>query len=518
MGFAGRMSGLSYQRITDALAQTPLFEDKTWQLSPEPWHLSPKQVEQIEAIGQACLDFYRALDSLYLRATEGKNLLRNKELKAPWVVEYLDRGKPRRLIEHGRNRRMKGAVPVVIRPDLLITEDGFALTEMDSVPGGLGLTAFLNGLYTESPNFADKLLGGSGEQVALDWYQALVSQLRPAQGGQSAAQSGQGAASEAQANAQTSATVQVTAAASSFARGNADNPVIAVIVSDEADVYRPEFEYLSTLLRERHGLRVYTRHPDDIMPLGDSLCIPVDGNPLKVDLIYRFWELFDLGNVSTAQDILHAVEEGEVVVSPPMKAYQEEKLNLALLHHHALADYWQENLPKRSLKVLKQIVPESWIMDAAPLPPCAVLDAPWLGGKPIRDWRELAGASQKERGLIIKASGFHETAWGARSVTLGSDSSREDWQAAIDEAIAMAPETLHILQRYHKPVREQHPIYDESGTPHVRDGRVRLCPYYFAHGEKAKLSAVLATFCPADKKIIHGMKDAAMLPSMVFDA
>lgn len=485
------MPALSYQGIKDALASTPLFEDKTWQLSPEPWHLSAEQVTQIEEIGQACLDFYRAIDSLYLRAEQGRNLLRNKELKAPWVVEYLGRGKPQRLIAHARSRRLKGAVPVVIRPDLLITEEGFALTEMDSVPGGLGLTAFLNSLYGQTPAFADKLLGGSAEQVALDWYKALVAQLHPVQG-------------EANAGGSAQASPAIHGAP----------PVIAVIVSDEADVYRPEFEYLSKLLRERHGLRVHTRHPDDIMPLGDSLCIPVNGNPLKIDLIYRFWELFDLGNVSTAQDILRAAEEGEVIVSPPMKPYQEEKLNLALLHHHALEPYWQENLPRRSLRILKKIVPESWIMDPAPLPPCAVLDAPWLGGKPIRSWQELAEASQKERALIIKASGFHETAWGARSVTLGSDSSREDWQAAIDEALQMAPDTLHILQRYHKPIRERHLIYDDAGAAHMRDGRVRLCPYYFAHGEKAQLSAVLATFCPADKKIIHGMKDAAMLPSI----
>ena len=40
-------------------------------------------------------------------------------------------------------------------------------------------------------------------------------------------------------------------------------------------------------------------------------------------------------------------------------------------------------------------------------------------------------------------------------------------------------------------------------------GRVRLCPYYFVVGNgdqaRAKLGGVLATVCPADKKIIHGM-------------
>jgi hypothetical protein len=47
------------------------------------------------------------------------------------------------------------------------------------------------------------------------------------------------------------------------------------------------------------------------------------------------------------------------------------------------------------------------------------------------------------------------------------------------------------------------------------DGRLRLCPYYFVIGGQARLSGALATFCPPDKKIIHGMQDAALLPSRV---
>jgi len=42
------------------------------------------------------------------------------------------------------------------------------------------------------------------------------------------------------------------------------------------------------------------------------------------------------------------------------------------------------------------------------------------------------------------------------------------------------------------------------------NGRVRLCPYYFVTGEaeaaRAKLGGVLATICPANKKIIHGCR------------
>ena len=58
----------------------------------------------------------------------------------------------------------------------------------------------------------------------------------------------------------------------------------------------------------------------------------------------------------------------------------------------------------------------------------------------------------------------------------------------------------------------------QSGLPAValaKAGRLRLCPYYFVVGGKARLSGALATFCPPDKKIIHGMVDAALLPSRV---
>ena len=37
-------------------------------------------------------------------------------------------------------------------------------------------------------------------------------------------------------------------------------------------------------------------------------------------------------------------------------------------------------------------------------------------------------------------------------------------------------------------------------------------PDYTAFDKKAKWSGTLATFCPADKKIIHGMKDGSLMP------
>ena len=463
---------LAYDTLQSALSAQPLFEAKTWQLSPEAWPLTRDQVEQLEQIGGACLEFHQALETLYLRSVAGKNLLRNKPLLAPWVVDYLDRGKPAALVQHARDQRLRGVLPPVLRPDLLLTEDGFALTELDSVPGGIGLTAFLNRLYEGG----DGAIVGRGDLMVEGFYQSLA-RLLPA----------------------------------------SRNPLIALVMSEEAATYRPEMRWLAGVLQQQ-GRRVHCLRPEDLFPLGGALFFNVDGTPDKIDIIYRFFELFDLANIPTASYLFEAWANGEVVIAPAMRHFQEEKLALALFHHHRLQDFWAENLPGRTLKLLRQVIPMSWVMDPAPLPPGAVLDGPRVAGRALADWNQLGRASQKERELIIKISGFHETAWGARSIVLGSDCSREDWQAGIERALSLAPTHLHVLQEYRKPRRVQHPVYrpvagnEAPPTAFPEAGRLRLCPYFFNQDGVARLAGALATFCPPDKKIIHGMQDAALLP------
>src|SRR5580658_742954 len=97
------MADLPYRQIESALGAQPLFEAKSWRLSPEAWKLSPEEISELEEIGGACLEFHQALETLYLRSAAGKNLLRNKPLLAPWVADYLDRGKPPELVAHGRD-------------------------------------------------------------------------------------------------------------------------------------------------------------------------------------------------------------------------------------------------------------------------------------------------------------------------------------------------------------------------------------------------------------------------------
>ncbi len=87
-----------------------------WRVSPEPFALSPKTLAEIERIGTDLLAFYRALNNLYNRSVRGT---------APrFISEYLDHGKPEHIIRLERQNRFKQELPGVIRPDLMMTDDG----------------------------------------------------------------------------------------------------------------------------------------------------------------------------------------------------------------------------------------------------------------------------------------------------------------------------------------------------------------------------------------------------------
>ena len=461
---------MKHSALQEAYAAQELFEGKTWRTSPKPWPLTGEMVEVLEGIGQASLDFYKALETLYMRSAQGKKLLRNKELFAPWVADYLDRGKPEKLVKISRSAMSKGRVPPVIRPDLLVTSEGFALSELDSVPGGIGLTGYLNELYKDS---SEHPMLGSDRAMEEGFYRRMAALVPDNQ-----------------------------------------SPVVAIVVSAEAGTYKPEMDWLAESLQLRR-YRVYSLWDHQVFPLGDTVCFDVEGNPEKIDVIYRFFELFDIQNIKTFEFMVDAWEKGEVAIDPPLRPVFEEKLAMGLFHHHLLVDFWKENLPKKTLRILQNLIPKTWIVDPAPLPPGAVLDGPVAQGRELHDWMDLAEASQKERNLVLKISGFHETAWGSRSVVIGNDVSKDEWRDALKQACEMAGTHLYIIQEFKKSVKLKHPLYSEEGEVYEAMGRLRLNPYYYAHGDRVELEGCLATFCPPDKKIIHGMEDAAMLPCCV---
>jgi len=414
-------------RIRASLPEQGFFQDKEWVLSPEAFALDAATVEVIRALGPALRAFQRACNRLYFDETY------------PWVAKLLDQGKPQRVIELGRNPRWHEDLPRVLRPDLVLTEMGVSISELDSLPGGIGLTAWLNETYAGLDQ--NVLGGGSG---MLDGF------------------------------------------ANTF-------PGEDILISRESGDYVPEMQWLA----ERLGRRVL--RPWEIQPY-----------ELSGAAIYRFFELFDLANVENSDAMLRMAERGELNFTPPIKAFLEEKLWLALFWSPALEDFWSSALSPEHRELLKKCIPMGWVVDPVPLPPFAVW--PKLD---IQSWHEMKTFGGRKRELVLKISGFSERGWGSRGVFIGHDLSQEQWGAAIDEALASFPTNPFVLQEFHRAKVVTHPAWDEDRqTTRAMQSRVRLCPYYFGaeNADDPVLGGVLATVCPADKKILHGMRDAMMLP------
>ena len=141
------------RRAAFVRAQIPpggLFAGLDWRISPEPFLIGENLAKEIESLGRVLLQFYRATNLLYRKSVEGK--------QPEWVARWLELGKPAELIALQRSPAFKNDVPRIIRPDILLTDDGIRISELDSVPGGIGLTAWLNQTYSEN---GSQVLGGA---------------------------------------------------------------------------------------------------------------------------------------------------------------------------------------------------------------------------------------------------------------------------------------------------------------------------------------------------------------------
>lgn len=432
--------------IRDRIPAAGLFAGQTWRISPTPFPLGTELARELETLGRVLLQFYRAVNLLYRQSAEGK--------QPAWIADLLDKGKPAELVAIQRSPAFKNDVPRVIRPDLLLTEEGICVTELDSVPGGIGLTAWLNQTFSEVSGCRSKV----GEhQTPIGGAQGMLS---------------------------------------GFASIFGDAPRVHIVVSEESATYRPEMEWLA----ERLGSSQFHVRSSAFSDFADG------------DAIYRFFELFDLPNVVNAKAVFDLAVARRIRLTPPPKPVFEEKMLFALLWNRNLHGFWRQNLGEGFLERMQRLVPYTWVVDPSPLPPHAAL--PELN---LTDWQQLKTLSQRERELVLKVSGFSQHAWGARGVYLGSDLSQADWSAAVDRALAGFPASPFVLQRYRKPKLVEAHWFDFAGERLVpMHGRARLCPYYFVSGEgdaaRAKLGGALATICPADKKIIHGMTDAILAP------
>ncbi len=447
--------------IRAAFPKEGLFAEKDWLLSPDAFPIEKDFERELDQLGHRLFVFQRACNQLYQLSVKGK--------QPAWIARYLDAGKPAELIEFSRGKEIRDDLPRVIRPDLVLTEEGYTIAEIDSVPGGIGLTGWLNQTYSA---FNKEIVGGADGM--LDGFQSVLPN-----GGD-------------------------------------------IVIAEESATYRPEMEWIAARLNNRQpvagvadpGSKAKSAPAGATAP-GYSWRVvsaenyePQDGRD-----VYRFFELFDLPNIPSIDKTLRAVAEEKIKITPPIKPYLEEKMWFALFWMQPLREFWRRELGEKYFLKLQEVIPYSWLLDPTPLPQHAVI--PRLE---IQDWREAGKFSQKDRDLLLKVSGFSPLGWGSHGVSLGSDLPHTEWQRRIDDALTTFDSSPMILQKFHKGRLFDHQYWDSnSGELKVMKGRVRLCPYFFVEQDKVKLRGALATIVPADKKLLHGMSDAILVPTKVAD-
>jgi hypothetical protein len=439
-------------------------EPAAWRLSPEPFPISPETFTAVESLGNDLAVFLRALGSLYTRSVKGS---------APaFIAEYLDAGKPESVVKLSRHSRFKGDIPGVIRPDLILTENGFIACEIDSVPGGMGFVGAMAHAYSaigfETVGKRDGM--AQGLSVMLKSLTATV------------------------------------------------HPIVAIVVSDESDDYRSELTWMANQVTELGICQAYVCAPQDIVFSEEALFVRLaDGREETIDVLYRNFELFDLPNVPKSELMFYAARHNRVKMTPPPRTIMEEKLSFALLHHPRLTTFWRKELGEATYIRLRTLFPQTWVLDPRPLPPQACIIGLDVAGEPVNDWKQLVELRRSDRDYVVKPSGFSELAWGSRGVRIANNLSKGAWEACLCDGLAAYPQTPHILQRFHKGRRVKISYFDvHTETLKSLDGRVRLCPYYFVNSVgKTQLGGILATIVPADKRLIHGMSEAVLVPCYV---
>ncbi len=209
-----------YDAIPSGLFKVETANERIpWRISPEPFALSERTLARIETIGANLLLFYRALNALYNRSVRGT---------APaFIAEYLDRGKPEHIVRLSRQNRFRQDLPGVIRPDLILTDDGFIASELDSVPGGMGFLGAMSEAYCK---LGMESIGGADGIV-----RSFAAMIASASG--------------------------------------KEKPTVAIVVSDESGDYRPEMKWMAEALVRVSSLDAYMCKPQDIYFTVDAVCV-----------------------------------------------------------------------------------------------------------------------------------------------------------------------------------------------------------------------------------------------------
>src|SRR5947208_16984239 len=124
------------EEIRNSLPKEGLFADKDWLISPEAFPISEKFAAELEHLGHRLFVSQRACNQLYQ--------LSAREKQPAWIAKYADAGKPKEPVEFSRRKEIRDDLPRIIRPALILTDEGYTMAESDSGAAGISLHGVLN--------------------------------------------------------------------------------------------------------------------------------------------------------------------------------------------------------------------------------------------------------------------------------------------------------------------------------------------------------------------------------------
>ncbi len=453
------------EAIRSASPKEGLFAEKDWLLSPDAFPIEQKFLAELEQLGHRLFVFQRACNQLYQLSVKGK--------QPEWVARYLDAGKPNELVEFSRRKEIRDDLPRVIRPDLILTDDGYIIAEIDSVPGGIGLTGWLNQTYSK---FEKEIIGEADGM--LDGFRSVLPN-----GGD-------------------------------------------VVISQESTTYRPEMEWVAARLKERGG-DVHVATAENYEPrngravyrffeLFDLPNIPGINNLLRANAegrvtitppikpfleekmwfalfwlkpLHEFWRR-ELGEKYFAQ--LQKVIPYSWLLDPTPLPQHAVIPRLEIHDWREAAKFSQKD--RDLLLKVSGFSPLGWGSRGISLG-SDLAHAEWE--KRINDALATFDSSPTIMQRFHKGRLVEHRYWDFGGSAAPSGDANQN---------AASPPNFNIEQG------------TARSTLKTMKGRVRLCPYYFVEENKVKLRGALATIVPADKKFVHGMRDGILVPSKVADA
>jgi len=232
----------------------------------------------MERLGVELSAFMTAADELYHTDEEAAALL--------------DRGKPEIF------RRERAAKQPFIRPDLIITEDGFAVCEIETSPFGLGLAYALNTAYR-----------AEGHETIVNGELAHhLDSVLPDSG--------------------------------------------SLVYSDKTKAYAGQLGYLEERLFSANGRDWALREAAEAAEEGGT----------SGEAIYRAFYLHEYGTDPAVRELIEQGEAAEGDWTPSLTPHLEEKALMALLWDDRWEAYFRRELGDAGYKYLQSVIPPTWIV------------------------------------------------------------------------------------------------------------------------------------------------------------